>query len=64
MDTCRAAVVTAHNQPLEIQRVPIPELEPGALLVKIEASNYDVLSRRIALSTAEKCWVVLRAVIR
>ncbi len=25
------------------------------LLAKIEASNYDVLSRRIALSTAEKC---------
>src|SRR5439155_1745008 len=26
------------------------------LLEKIAASNYDVLSRRIALSTAEKCW--------
>lgn len=36
---CRAAVITAHNQPLEIQRVPIPELEPGALLVRIEAST-------------------------
>jgi len=34
------------------------------LLKKIEASHFDVLSRRIALSTAEKCWVVLRAVIR
>jgi len=34
------------------------------LLAKIEASGYDVLSRRIALSTAEKCWVVLRAAIR
>jgi phytoene synthase len=34
------------------------------LLKKIEASDYDVLSRRIALSTAEKCWVVLRAAIR
>lgn len=39
MADCRAAVVTAHNQPLEIQRVPIPELEPGALLVRIEAST-------------------------
>jgi L-iditol 2-dehydrogenase len=39
MKDCRAAVVTAHNQPLEIQRVPIPELEPGALLVRIEAST-------------------------
>jgi L-iditol 2-dehydrogenase len=39
MADCRAAVITAHNQPLEIQRVPIPELEPGALLVRIEAST-------------------------
>ena len=39
MDDCRAAVITAHNEPLEIQRVPIPELEPGSLLVKITAST-------------------------
>jgi threonine dehydrogenase-like Zn-dependent dehydrogenase len=39
MNSCRAAVITAHNQPLEIQRVPVPELEPGALLVKIAAST-------------------------
>jgi len=39
MDTCRAAVITAHNQPLEIQRVPIPKLDPGSLLVKIAAST-------------------------
>jgi threonine dehydrogenase-like Zn-dependent dehydrogenase len=36
---CRAAVITAHNQPLEIQRVPIPELDPGSLLVRIDAST-------------------------
>ena len=34
------------------------------LLGKIEASNYDVLSRRIALSTMEKCWIALRAALR
>jgi len=39
MNDCRAAVITAHNQPVEIQRVPIPELEPGALLVRIAAST-------------------------
>ncbi len=39
MNDCRAAVVIAHNQPLEVQRVPIPDLEPGALLVRIEAST-------------------------
>ena len=39
MTDCRAAVITAHNQPLEIQRVPIPDLEPGALLVRMEAST-------------------------
>jgi len=31
------------------------------LLAKIEASNYDVLSRRIALSPLEKSWIVLLA---
>jgi D-arabinose 1-dehydrogenase-like Zn-dependent alcohol dehydrogenase len=39
MDTCRAAVITAHNQPLEIQSVPIPKLDPGSLLVKIVSST-------------------------
>jgi len=39
MRDCRAAVITAHNQPLEILRVPIPDLEPGALLVRIAAST-------------------------
>src|SRR5262245_31459047 len=39
MNDCRAAVITAHNQPLQIQRVPIPQLDPGSLLVKIAAST-------------------------
>jgi len=39
VNDCRAAVITAHNQPLEIQRVPIPDLEPGAVLVRIAAST-------------------------
>ena len=39
MSDCRAAVITAHNQPLTIERVPIPDLELGALLVKIAAST-------------------------
>ena len=34
------------------------------LLAKIEASNYDVLSRRIALSAVEKSWIVIRAALR
>jgi L-iditol 2-dehydrogenase len=39
MADCRAAVITSFNEPLEIQRVPIPDLDPGALLVRIEAST-------------------------
>jgi len=34
------------------------------LLAKIEASNYDVLSRRIALSPLEKSWIVLQAALK
>jgi L-iditol 2-dehydrogenase len=37
--TCRAAVVTAFNEPVEIREVPIPDLEHGALLVKIDAAT-------------------------
>ena len=37
MATCKAAVITEHNKPLAIQQVPIPELDPGSLLVKITA---------------------------
>lgn len=39
MNDCRAAVVTELGRPLQIQRVPIPKLDPGALLVRILAST-------------------------
>lgn len=35
----RAAVITALNEPLQIQKVPIPDLNPGSLLIKIDAST-------------------------
>ncbi|MFE0726110.1 zinc-binding dehydrogenase [Streptomyces sp. NPDC058794] len=37
--TSRAAVVTEFGKPLEIRDVPIPDLQRGALLVKIEAAG-------------------------
>ena len=37
--TSRAAVLTEYNQPLEIRELPIPSLEPGAILVKVEAAT-------------------------
>ena len=39
METCRAAVITAHNKPLTIEQVHIPVLDPGSLLIKIAAST-------------------------
>jgi phytoene synthase len=33
------------------------------LLDRIERSNYDVFSRRISLPAAEKCWIVVRALL-
>lgn len=39
MRTSRAAVIREHHKPLTIEEVPIPELEPGALLVKITCST-------------------------
>lgn len=38
--TARAAVLKAFNEPLVIEEVPVPpELEPGAVLVKVEACS-------------------------
>jgi threonine dehydrogenase-like Zn-dependent dehydrogenase len=39
MRTSRAAVITRHDKPLEIQSVPVPELEKGDLLVRILSST-------------------------
>lgn len=33
----------------------------SSLLERIERRNYDVFSERVSLSTAEKCWLLLRA---
>jgi threonine dehydrogenase-like Zn-dependent dehydrogenase len=35
----RVAVVTAYHEPLEIRSVPIPEIEPGGVLVKVDAAT-------------------------
>lgn len=40
--SCRAALVTAFGQPLEIRELPVPqerELEPGALLVRVDVAS-------------------------
>src|SRR5712692_8560428 len=34
-----AAVVTAFGEPLELRRVPIPELEEGSMLMRVEAAT-------------------------
>ena len=39
MAECLAAVVTDLRQPLQTQRVPIPELEPTALLMRVDAAT-------------------------
>ncbi len=39
MATCKAAVFVGADKPLEVQEFPIPELEPGAVLVKMEATT-------------------------
>jgi L-iditol 2-dehydrogenase len=38
-ETCRAAVITAFNQPLELRSVEIPQLEPGGMLARVEAAT-------------------------
>src|SRR5262245_66280053 len=35
----RAAVLVDYNQPLELRELAVPPLEPGAILVKVEAAT-------------------------
>ena len=35
----RTAVLETYGDPLQIQELPVPELEPGSLLIKIEAAS-------------------------
>ena len=37
--SCKAAVLETYGQPLQIREVAIPELEPGAILVKVEMAG-------------------------
>ena len=37
--TCKAAVLTEYGKPLEIREVPIPKVEDGAILVKVEMAG-------------------------
>lgn len=39
MPQMKAAVVHAFGQPLEIEQVPVPDVPPGQVLVKVEASG-------------------------
>src|SRR5579875_3854856 len=39
MANCLAAVITAFNQPLELRRLPFPELEPDSALIKVDAAT-------------------------
>lgn len=37
--TCKAAVLVEYGRPLEIQEVPVPEVEPRGILVKVEMAG-------------------------
>lgn len=39
MADCRAALITGFNQPLEIQSVRIPDLQPTGMLARVEAAT-------------------------
>jgi L-iditol 2-dehydrogenase len=38
-ETCRAAVITRFNEPLEVRQVQIPQLEKGGMLARVEAAT-------------------------
>ena len=36
---CRAAVISEYNKPYQIREFPIPKIEPGAIIVKIQMAG-------------------------
>jgi NADPH2:quinone reductase len=51
-DLMNAAILDAFGQPLRIGRVPIPDLRPGHVLVRIEASGVNPLDIKIRAGLA------------
>lgn len=43
MTTMKARIVTAFNQPLQIQEVEIPKISPGKVLVKLLPQAFAIL---------------------
>jgi len=39
MAECLAAVITAFNQELELQRIPLPQLAPNSILIRVDAAT-------------------------
>jgi L-iditol 2-dehydrogenase len=39
MEECLAAVITAFNQDLELQRISLPQLAPNSILIKVDAAT-------------------------
>ena len=37
--TCKAAVLEEYGKPLRIREVPVPEVEAGSILVKVEMAG-------------------------
>jgi L-iditol 2-dehydrogenase len=38
-DTCLAAVITRFGEPTELREVPLPDVEPGGVLVRVDAAT-------------------------
>jgi NADPH:quinone reductase-like Zn-dependent oxidoreductase len=51
-NTMSAAVLDAYGRPLNVTRVPIPDLRPGHVLVRIEASGVNPLDTKIRAGLA------------
>ena len=39
MNTCKAAVLSAYKQPLTIREYPIPQVDAGEALVRVEMAG-------------------------
>ena len=38
-ETCLAAVITRFGEPTELREVPLPNVEPGGVLVRVDAAT-------------------------
>ena len=61
--TMNAAILDAYGEPLRSGQIPVPELRPGHVRVRVEASGVNPLDTKIRVGQAAHARTVLPAIL-